>query len=199
MQKLDYLPSCPHICPWKDDQNYDFQSLPKSLFSKRQEPTLLRLKKRRFQCKVCRSSSGYKPQSLKNLQISITLSDKVAQLTEKVSLTDIARRLRVSTSTVYRKLDPVYFQGTLWQTPAVMSGLSLEFRKWLNFCGSKLWTNKLLTILDILRQTTIQLLFEVSIESTTKFCGLSRWICQGTYMPLARRLSKCRNHYWSFT
>ncbi len=54
--KLDYpAPSCPRM-PWKDDQIRLSKSLLKSLFSsKRGTPTLLRLKKRRFQCKSCRS------------------------------------------------------------------------------------------------------------------------------------------------
>ncbi|QTA47274.1 transposase family protein [Streptococcus thermophilus] len=38
-----------------------------------------------------------------------------------MSLTDIARRLRVSTSTVYRKLDQFTFKEHYDKLPAVMS------------------------------------------------------------------------------
>ncbi|AAV60904.1 protein of unknown function [Streptococcus thermophilus] len=58
----------------------------------------------------------------KNHQISNLVRQKVSQLlTEKMSLTDIARRLRMSTSTVYRKLDQFTFKEHFDKLPRVMS------------------------------------------------------------------------------
>ena len=58
----------------------------------------------------------------KNCQISNLVRQKVSQLlTEKMSLTDIARRLRMSTSTVYRKLDQFSFKEHFDKLPRVMS------------------------------------------------------------------------------
>ena len=110
--KLDYpAPSCPH-CQGKMIK-YDFQKPSKiPLLEQAGTPTLLRLKKRRFQCKSCRRVTVAKTSIVeKNCQISNIVRQKVVQLlTEKVSLTDIARRLRVSTATVYRKLDQFTFK-----------------------------------------------------------------------------------------
>ncbi|MCT1168340.1 transposase, partial [Streptococcus thermophilus] len=96
--KLDYpAPSCPH-CQGKMIK-YDFQKPSKiPLLEQVGTPTLLRLKKHHFQCKSCRSVTVAETSIVeKNHQISNLVRQKVTQLlTEKVSLTDIARRLRVS-------------------------------------------------------------------------------------------------------
>ena len=84
--------------------------------SKTRTPTLLRLKKkRRFQCKDCRKVTGAETLIVeKNHQISNLVRKRSSQLlTEKMSLTDIARRLRMSTSTVYRKLDRFTFKRNI--------------------------------------------------------------------------------------
>ena len=98
--KLDYpAPSCPH-CHGKMIK-YDFQKTSKiPLLEQAGTPTLLRLKKRRFQCKSCKRVTVAETSIVeKNCQISNLVRQKVTQLlTEKVSLTDIARRLRVSTT-----------------------------------------------------------------------------------------------------
>ena len=96
--KLDYpAPPYPH-CHGKMIK-YDFQRPSKiPLLEQAGTPTLLRLKKRRFQCKNCRRVTVAETSIVeKNCQISNLVRQKVTQLlTEKVSLTDIARRLRVS-------------------------------------------------------------------------------------------------------
>ena len=93
--KLDYpAPLCPH-CQGKMIK-YDFQKPSKvPLLEQARTPILLCPKKRRFQCKSCRRVTVAETSIVdKNCQ-------KVAQLlTQKMSLTDIARRLRVSTSSV---------------------------------------------------------------------------------------------------
>ena len=121
--KLDYpSPSCPQ-CQGKMIK-YDFQKNSKiPLLEQAGTPTLLRLKKRRFQCKNCRRVRVAETSIVeKNCQISNLVRQKVTQLlTEKVLLTDIARRLRVSTSTGYRKLDQFTFKEHYDKLPAVMS------------------------------------------------------------------------------
>ena len=84
----------------------------------------------------------------KNCQISNLVRQKVSQLlTEKMSLTDIARRLRVSTSTVYRKLDQFTFKEHYDKLPAVMSWDEFGFKKGeLAFVAQNYETNKLITI-----------------------------------------------------
>ena len=154
---LDYsAPLCPH-CQGIMIQ-YDFQKPSKiPLLELAGTPTLLRLKKRRFQCKVCKRVTVAETSIVeKNHQISNLVRQKVAQLlTEKVSLTDIARRLRVSTSTVYRKLDQFTFKENYDKLPAVMSWDEFAFKKGeLAFVAQYYETNKLITILDNRRQTT---------------------------------------------
>ncbi len=139
--KLDYpAPPCPH-CQGKMIK-YDFQRPSKiPLLEQAGTPTLLRLKKRRFQCKSCRRVTVAETSIVEKIAKSQILSDKkVAQLlTEKLSLTDIARRLRVSMSTVYRKLDQFTFKEHYDKLPAVMSWDEFGFKKGeLAFCGSKL-------------------------------------------------------------
>ena len=126
----------------------------------------------------------------KNHQISNLVQQKVAQLlTEKVSLTDIARRLRVSTSTVYRKLDQFTFKEHYDKLPAVMSWDEFGFKKGeLAFVAQNYETNKLITILDNRRQTTIRnyfLKYPLKARQKVQFITMDM---SGAYIPLARRL-----------
>ena len=188
--KLDYpSPPCPH-CQGKMIK-YDFQKPSKiPLLEQAGTPTLLRLKKRRFQCKNCRKVTVAETSIVeKNHQISNLVRQKVAQLlTEKVSLTDIARRLRVSTSTVYRKLDQFTFKEHYDKLPAVMSWDEFGFKKGeLAFVAQNYETNKLITILDNRRQTTIRnhfLKYPLKVRQKVQFITMDM---SGAYMPLARR------------
>ena len=189
--KLDYpAPSCPH-CQGKMI-NYDFQKPSKiPLLEQAGTPTLLRLKKRRFQCKSCKRVTVAKTSIVeKNCQISNLVRQKVSQLlTEKVSLTDIARRLRVSTSTVIRKLDQFTFKEHFDKLPRVMSWDEFGFKKGeLAFVAQNYETNKLITILDNRRQTTIRnyfLKYPLKVRQKVRFITMDM---SGAYMPLARRL-----------
>ena len=146
---------------------YDFQKNSKiPLLEQAGTPTLLRLKKRRFQCKSCRSVTVAETSIVeKNCQISNLVRQKVTQLlTEKVSLTDIARRLRVSTSTVYRKLDQFTFKKHYDKLP-----------------------NELIIILDNRHQTTIRnyfLKYPLKIRQKVRFITMDM---SGSYMLLVRR------------
>ena len=189
--KLDYpAPSCPH-CHGKMIK-YDFQKPSKiPLLEQAGTPTLLRLKKRRFQCKVCKRVTVAETSIVeKNHQISNLVRQKVAQLlTEKVSLTDIARRLRVSTSTVYRKLDQFTFKEHFDKLPRVMSWDEFGFKKGeFAFVAQNYETNELITILDNRRQTTIRnyfLKYPLKVRQEVQFITMDM---SGTYMPLAKKL-----------
>ena len=189
--KLDYpAPSCPH-CHGKMIK-YDFQKTSKiPLLEQAGTPTLLRLKKRRFQCKNCRRVTVAETSIVeKNCQISNLVRQKVTQLlTEKVSLTDIARRLRVSTSTVYRKLDQFTFKEHFDKLPRVMSWDEFGFKKGeLAFVAQNYETNELITILDNRRQTTIRnyfLKYPLKARQKVQFITMDM---SGAYIPLAKKL-----------
>ena len=189
--KLDYpAPSCPH-CHGKMIK-YDFQKPSKiPLLEQAGTPTLLRLKKRRFQCKSCRRVTVAETSIVeKNCQISNLVRQKVTQLlTEKVSLTDIARRLRVSTSTVYRKLDQFTLKEHYDKLPAIMSWDEFGFKKGeLAFVAQNYETNELITILDNRRQTTIRnyfLKYPLKVRQQVQFITMDM---SGAYIPLARKL-----------
>ena len=163
---LDYTaPSCPD-CQGKMIK-YDFQKPSKiPLLEQVGTPTLLRLKKRRFQCKSCRRVTVAKTSIVeKNCQISNLVRQKVVQLlTEKVSLTDIARRLRVSTSTVYRKLDQFTFKEHYGKLPTVMSWDEFGFKK-----GELAFVAK----------------YPLKVRQKVQFITMDM---SGAYIPLARRL-----------
>ena len=189
--KLDYpAPSCPH-CHGKMIK-YDFQKNSKiPLLEQAGTPTLLCLKKRRFQCKSCKRVTVAETSIVeKNCQISNLVRQKVTQLlTEKVSLTDIARRLRVSTSTVYRKLDQFSFKEHFDKLPRVMSWDEFGFKKGaLAFIAQNYETNELITILDNRRQTTIRnhfLKYPLKVRRKVQFITMDM---SGAYIPLAHRL-----------
>mgnify|MGYP000220093565 CR=1 FL=1 len=177
---------------------YDFQKPSKiPLLEQAGTPTLLRLKKRRFQCKSCRRVTVAETSIVeKNCQISNLVRQKVTQLlTEKVSLTDIARRLRVSMSTVYRKLDQFTFKEHYDKLPAIMSWDEFGFKKGkLAFVAQNYETNKLITILDNRCQTTYtKLLFEVSIESPTTGTVYHDGYVWSLYSTGSQALSKRQN------
>ena len=189
--KLDYpAPSCPH-CHGKMIK-YDFQKPSKiPLLEQAGTPTLLRLKKHRFQCKSCRRVTVAETSIVeKNCQISNLVRQKVTQLlTEKMSLTDIARKLRVSTSTVYRKLDQFTFKEHYDKLPTVMSWDEFGFKKGeFAFVAQNYETNELITILDNRRQTTIRnyfLKYPLKVRQQVQFITMDM---SGTYMPLAKKL-----------
>ena len=189
--KLDYpAPSCPH-CHGKMIK-YDFQKPSKiPLLEQAGTPTLLHLKKRRFQCKSCKRVTVAETSIVeKKHQISNLVRQKVTQLlTEKVSLTDIARRLLVSTSTVHRKLDQFTFKKHYDKLPAIMSWDEFGFKKSeLAFIAQNYETNELITILDNRRQTTIRnyfLKYPLKARQQVQFITMDM---SGAYIPLAKKL-----------
>ena len=189
--KLDYpAPLCPQ-CHGKMIK-YDFQNPSKiPLLERAETPTLLRFNKCRFQFKSCRRVTVAEISIVeKNCQISNLVRQKVTQLlTEKVSLTDIARRLRVSTSTVYRRLDQFTFKEYYDKLLAVMSWDEFGFEKGeLAFVAQNYESNELITILDNRRQTTIRnyfLKYPSKVRQQVEFITMDM---SGAYIPLARKL-----------
>ena len=102
--KLDYTaPVCPHCLGQMT--KYDFQKESKIPYLEcAGYKTLIRLRKRRFRCKVCGKIAVAETSLVKkNHQIATIVNQKITQkLIEKVPMTAIADSLSVSTSTVIR-------------------------------------------------------------------------------------------------
>ena len=113
--KLDYeAPSCPDC--GKQLKEYDFQKESKIPYLEcAGYNTLIRLRKRRFCCKVCGKVTVSETSLVKkNHQISTIVNQKITQkLIEKVPITVIAESLAVSTSTVIRKSKEFKFKSDL--------------------------------------------------------------------------------------
>ena len=127
---LDYPPKCSY-CHGKQIK-YDFQKPSKLPFIEIGGlPSLIRLKKRRFQCKNCRKvtvSETFLVQ--KNYQISELVKQKTAQLLlNREALTHIAEKLAISTSTVYRKLKQFQFKDNYSTLPEVLSWDEFSYQK----------------------------------------------------------------------
>ena len=197
--KLDYpAPSYPHCHGTMI--KYDFQKSSKiPLLEQAGIPTLLRLKKRRFQCKNCRRVMVTETSIVeKNHQISNLIRQKIAQLlTEKVSLTNMARRLLVSTSTVHRKVAQFTFKEHYDKLPRVMSWDEFGFKKGeLAFVAQNYETNKLITVLDNRRQITIRnyfLKYLLKVRQKVRFITMDM---SGAYNATSSKsFPKCPNHY----
>ena len=121
--KLDYpAPKCPHY--QGQMTKYDFQKESKIPYLEcAGYKVLIRLRKRRFRCKVCGKMAVSETSLVKkNHQISAIVNQKITQkLIEKVPMTTIAESLSVSTSTVIRKLKEFKFKANLNYLPEHMS------------------------------------------------------------------------------
>ncbi|VMS70986.1 transposase [Streptococcus pneumoniae] len=102
--KLDYdAPSCPEC--GSQMKKYDFQKPSKIPYLETTGmPTRILLRKRRFKCYHCSKMMVAETSIVKkNHQIPRIINQKIAQkLIEKISMTDIAHQLSISTSTVIR-------------------------------------------------------------------------------------------------
>ena len=94
----------------------------------------------------------------KNHQIATVVYQKIAQLLiEKQSMTDIAKRLAVSTSTVSRKLNEFQFKTDWNWLPENMSWDEYGFKKGkMSFIAQDFDSLKVITILDGRTQATIR-------------------------------------------
>ncbi|HEL0589933.1 TPA: ISL3 family transposase, partial [Streptococcus equi subsp. zooepidemicus] len=192
--RLDYqAPPCPH-CQGKMIK-YDFQRYSKiPLLDIQGMPTLLKLKKRRFQCKSCRRVSvAETPLVEKNCQISKEVWAKIVQLhTEKLTNTAIAQRLHISVSAVQRKLEQFTFTEDFSNLPEVLSWDEFSRNKGkLAFIAQDFETRQIVTILENNRQTTIKNHFYKyprKVREQVKFVTVDM---SGSYIPIIKQLFPC--------
>lgn len=188
---LDYPPpKCKH-CKGKQIK-YDFQKPSKIPFLEIGGfPSLIRLKKRRFQCKSCQKVTVSETSLVqKNCQISEMVRQKIAHLLlNRDPLTHIAFKLAISTSTVYRKLKQFQFHEDFNTLPEVLSWDEFSYQKGkLAFIAQDFNTKKITTILDNRRQTTIRNhFFKYSKEARNKVKVVTVDM-SGSYIPLIKKL-----------
>ena len=144
--KLDYQPgSCPH-CQGQIIK-YDFQKPSTiSLLDTQGMPTVLKLKKRRFQCKDCR----------KVVVSETSLVHKNCQIPQLVwqKITD----MHISVSAVQRQLEQFIFKEDFTKLPEVLSIDEFSRNKGqLAFIAQDFEIQKVVNILEDVRQTTIQI------------------------------------------
>ena len=157
--KLDYpAPKC--LDCQGQMAKYDFQKESKIPYLEcAGYKTLIRLRKRRFRCKVCGKMAVAETSLVKkNHQISTIVNQKITQqLIEKVPMTAIAESLSISTSTVIRKLKEFEFKSDLNHLPEHMSWDEYSFKKGkMSFIAHDYDTRKIVAILDGRTQATIR-------------------------------------------
>ena len=189
--ELDYpAPACPH-CQGKMIK-YDFQrpsTIP--ILDVQGMATVLKLRKRRFQCKVCRRVSVAKTSLVKkNCQISQPVWAKITQLLiEKQTNTDIARRLHVSVSTVQRQLNAFTFKDNFETLPEVLSWDEFARNKGkLAFIAQDFKTKKIIALLENNRQTTIKKHFYKYSRQAREAVKIVTVDMSGAYIPIIRKL-----------
>ena len=189
--ELDYpAPACPH-CQGKMIK-YDFQrpsTIP--ILDVQGMATVLKLRKRRFQCKVCRRVSVAKTSLVKkHCQISQPVWAKITQLLiEKQTNTDIARRLHVSVSTVQRQLNAFTFKDNFETLPEVLSWDEFARNKGkLAFIAQDFKTKKIIALLENNRQTTIKKHFYKYSRQAREAVKIVTVDMSGAYIPIIRKL-----------
>lgn len=142
---LDYTaPKCP-ICKGQTAK-YDFQKASKIPYLEvAGYPLLIRLRKRRFKCKECG-------------KMTVAVNQKIAQLLiENQTMTQIAHKLSISTSSVIRKLNEFKFETDWNRIPEVMSWDEYAFKKGkMNFIAQDFNSLDVIAILDGRTQATIR-------------------------------------------
>ena len=189
--KLDYpAPKC-HNCQGQMAK-YDFQKESKIPYLEcAGYKTLIRLRKRRFRCKVCGKIAVAETSLVKkNHQISAIVNQKITQkLIEKVPMTTIAESLSVSTSTVIRKLKEFKFKTDLSFLPTHMSWDEYSFKKGkMSFIAQDFDSRKIVAILDGRTQVTIRnhfLRYSSQVRSRVKVITMDMF---SPYYDIARKL-----------
>lgn len=188
---LDYHPpKCKHCTGMQI--KYDFQKTSKIPFIEIAGlPSLIRLKKRRFQCKDCHKVTVSETNLVKkNCQISELLRQKIAHLlVNRESLTHIASKLAISTSTVYRKLKEFQAKENYNTLPEVLSWDEFSYQKGkLAFIAQDFENKQIMTILDNRRQTSIRNhFFKYSKEARNRVKVVTVDMA-GSYIPIIKIL-----------
>ena len=189
--KLDYpAPKC--LDCQGQMAKYDFQKESKIPYLEcAGYKTLIRLRKRRFRCKVCGKIAVAETSLVKkNHQISTIVNQKITQkLIEKVPMTAIAESLSVSTSTVIRKLKEFEVKSDLNHLPEHMSWDEYSFKKGkMSFIAQDYDTRKIVAILDGRTQATIRnhfLRYSRQVRSRVKVIIMDMF---SPYYDMARKL-----------
>ena len=153
--------------------------------------TLIRLRKRRFRCKVCGKMAVAETSLVKkNHQISTIVNQKITQkLIEKIPMTAIAESLSISTSTVIRKLKEFKFKIDLSSLPTHMSWDEYSFKKGkMSFIAHDFDSRKIVAILDGRTQVTIRnhfLRYSRQVRSRVKVIIMDMF---SPYYDIARKL-----------
>ncbi|KUE93439.1 transposase [Streptococcus equinus] len=188
---LDYAPGNCNHCQGKQIK-YDFQKPSKIPFLEVAGfPSLIRLKKRRFQCKNCRKVTVSETSLIqKNCQISEPLRQKVAQaLVNRQALTHIAQDLAISTSTVHRKLKEFTFKEDFSRLPENLSIDEFSYQKGkLAFIAQDFETKKIITILENRTQTTIRNHFFRYSKEARNSVKVVTVDMSGSYIPMIPKL-----------
>ena len=189
--KLDYpAPKC--LDCQGQMAKYDFQKESKIPYLEcAGYKTLIRLRKRRFRCKVCGKMAVAETSLVKkNHQISTIVNQKITQkLIEKVPMTAIAESLSISTSTVIRKLKEFEFKSNLNHLPEHMSWDEYSFKKGkMSFIAQDYDTRKIVAILDGRTQATIRnhfLRYSRQVRSRVRVITMDMF---SPYYDIARKL-----------
>lgn len=188
---LDYAPGNCNHCQGKQIK-YDFQKPSKIPFLEVAGfPSLIRLKKRRFQCKNCRKVTVSETSLVqKNCQISEPLRQKVAQaLVNRQALTHIAQDLAISTSTVQRKLKEFTFKEDFSRLPEILSIDEFSYQKGkLAFIAQDFETKKIITILENRTQITIRNHFFRYSKEARNSVKVVTVDMSGSYIPMIPKL-----------
>ena len=188
---LDYAPGNCNHCQGKQIK-YDFQKPSKIPFLEVAGfPSLIRLKKRRFQCKNCRKVTVSETSLVqKNCQISEPLRQKVAQaLVNRQALTHIAQDLAISTSTVHRKLKEFTFKEDFSRLPEILSIDEFSYQKGKPaFIAQDFETKKIITILENRTQITIRNHFFRYSKEARNSVKVVTVDMSGSYIPMIPKL-----------
>ncbi|WP_408672536.1 ISL3 family transposase [Streptococcus pneumoniae] len=164
--KLDYdAPSCPEC--GNQLKKYDFQKPSKIPYLETTGmPARILLRKRRFKCYHCSKMMVAETSIVKkNHQIPRIINQKIAQkLIEKISMTDIAHQLAISTSTVIRKLNDFHFECNFRNLPEIMSwdvetvrGVTVSIGRWkMSFIAQDFEKLDIITVLEGRTQAVIR-------------------------------------------
>ncbi|WP_367783639.1 ISL3 family transposase [Streptococcus pluranimalium] len=189
--KLDYqAPAC-SFCRGNMIK-YDFQkSSTIPILDVQGMPTLLKLKKRRFQCKNCRKVVISQTSLVrKNHQISQPVWAKITQLlTESLSNAAIARQCHVSVATVQRQLENFQIKETFNKLPAILSWDEFSRNKGqLAFIAQDFETRQIVTVLEDNKQTTIKNFFYKFPRKGRETVKVVTVDMSGSYIPIIKKL-----------
>ncbi|WP_370658942.1 ISL3 family transposase [Streptococcus pneumoniae] len=196
--KLDYdAPSCPEC--GNQLKKYDFQKPSKIPYLETTGiPTRILLRKRRFKCYQCSKIAVAETSIVKkNHQIPRIINQKIAQkLIEKISMTDIAHQLAISTSTVIRKLNDFHFKHDFSCLPEIMSwdvetvrGVTVSIGRWkMSFIAQDFEKLDIITVLEGRTQAVIRdhfLKYDRAVRCRVKIITMDMF---SPYYDLAKQL-----------